>query len=68
VVNPDRKTPPGNRNWDGFLPPHLRDFLNKRDFHVLLTPDLYHVLSDYRDGELDSEDIEELLLSDDLIL
>jgi hypothetical protein len=42
--------------------------LNKRDFHVLLTPDLYQHLGDYRDGDLDSQDIEEFLLSDDLIL
>jgi len=68
VVNPDRKTRPSERNPDEYLPTHLQNFLEKRDFHVLLTPDLYDLLSKYRSGELEYEDIRDLLTGDDLIL
>ncbi|RLM96215.1 hypothetical protein [Haloarcula sp. Atlit-7R] len=68
VVNPDRRTQPSDRNPDEYLPPHLRKFLEKRDFHVLLTPNLYHLLSKYRTGEIEPEDIHDVLTGDDLIL
>lgn len=68
VVNPDRRTRPSDRDQDDYLPPHLRRFLGKRNFHVLLTSDLYNLLSKYRCGELESEDIRDILTGDDLIL
>jgi hypothetical protein len=68
VVNPDRRTRPSDRNPDEYLPPHLRRFLEKRDFHVLLTPDLYHLLSKYRADKLESEDIRDILTGNGLVL
>jgi len=68
VVNPDRRTEPSDRNPGGYLPPHLREFLEKRDFHVLLTPALYDLLGKYRSNELEYEEIREILTGDDLIL
>lgn len=68
VVNPDRKTRPSDRNPDEFLPPHIRDYLDKRDFHVLLTPDLYDVLSRYRSDELHSDEIHNILSQENVLL
>ena len=68
VVNPDRRTRPSARDSDEYLPPHLRRFLEKRDFNVLLTSDLYHLLSKYRAGKLEFEDIRKVLTGEDLIL
>lgn len=68
VVNPDRKTRPSDRDPNEYLPPHLRKFLEKRGYHVLLTPNLYNLLSKYRAGKLESEDIRDVLTGNDLIL
>lgn len=68
VVNPDRKTRPGERNPDEYLPPHLRRFLEKRGYHVLLTPKLYDLLGKYRSSRIDYGDICDILDKDDLVI
>ncbi|MCD2201892.1 hypothetical protein [Halobacterium sp. KA-6] len=68
VVNPRREEKPSERNPDEYLPPHLRQRLNRRDFKLLLTPTLYEMLEAYRASDIDTEDLRKSLLTDDLVI
>lgn len=68
VVNPQCNTNPSDRNKSDFLPSHLQTFLEKRGFRVLLTPRLYEIFGEYRPGNIDTSDVEELLLEDGLFV
>lgn len=68
IANPVREVRPTNRSKNDCLPPHLQDFLSKRDFKVLLTHNLFKLYSEFRDGNTAKDEIEAMLKNDALFV
>mgnify|MGYP000457015235 CR=1 FL=1 len=62
VINPYRRTDPEDR--DEYLHNHVENYMKQRGYKVISTETLFNMFVDYKNGELDSEEIKKQILSD----